>query len=143
MGKLFGTDGIRGVANKELDIDLATEVAQAAGTVLKERLGRKPRFVIGWDTRRMKRASSVVLNADSAIPKEKSTTSYGYPHWQIANSETAWTSGVAGLVSARHNNRANLVYADGHVATKDPYTLRTDDIAFKRYCDAQNNAIAL
>ncbi len=51
MGKLFGTDGIRGVANKELDIDLATEVAQAAGTVLKERLGRKPRFVIGWDTR--------------------------------------------------------------------------------------------
>ena len=49
--KYFGTDGIRGVANKELDIDLATEVAQAAGTVLKERLGRKPNFVIGWDTR--------------------------------------------------------------------------------------------
>ncbi|MBR7120228.1 MAG: prepilin-type N-terminal cleavage/methylation domain-containing protein [Lentisphaeria bacterium] len=117
------------------------EAHKVGAFVVKRGSGSKS--YIGWDTRRMKRASSVVLNADSAIPKEKSTTSYGYPHWQIANSETAWTSGVAGLVSARHNNRANLVYADGHVATKDPYTLRTDDIAFKRYCDAQNNAIAL
>ena len=51
MGKLFGTDGIRGVANKELSVDLAMEVAQAAGTVIKEKIGRKPRFVIGRDTR--------------------------------------------------------------------------------------------
>ena len=29
MGKLFGTDGIRGVANKELSVDLAMEVARA------------------------------------------------------------------------------------------------------------------
>lgn len=51
MGKLFGTDGIRGVANKELSVDLAMEVAQAAGTVIKEKTGHKPRFVIGRDTR--------------------------------------------------------------------------------------------
>ena len=38
MGKLFGTDGIRGVANKELSVDLAMEVAQAAGTVIKEKI---------------------------------------------------------------------------------------------------------
>lgn len=37
MGKLFGTDGIRGVANKELSVDLAMEVAQAAGTVIQEK----------------------------------------------------------------------------------------------------------
>ena len=37
MGKLFGTDGIRGVANKEWSVDLAMEVAQAAGTVIKEK----------------------------------------------------------------------------------------------------------
>ena len=42
MGKLFGTDGIRGVANKELSVDLAMEVAQAAGTVIREKIGRKP-----------------------------------------------------------------------------------------------------
>lgn len=51
MGKLFGTDGIRGVANKELSVESAMEVGQAAGTVIKERIGRKPRFVIGRDTR--------------------------------------------------------------------------------------------
>lgn len=51
MGKLFGTDGIRGIANKELSVDLAMEVAQAAGTVIREKIGRKPRFIIGRDTR--------------------------------------------------------------------------------------------
>ena len=62
MGKLFGTDGIRGVANKELSVDLAMEVAQAAGTVIREKIGRKPRFIIGRDTR----LSSSMLEAAMA-----------------------------------------------------------------------------
>ena len=105
--------------------------------------GSGSKAYIGWDTRRMKRHSSVVLNADSAIPVEKSTTAAGYANWQIANSETAWTNGITGLVAARHNERANLVYADGHVASKDPYELRVSDVSFRRYCDSKNNAIAL
>ena len=36
MGKLFGTDGIRGVVNKELDALLAFKVGQAAAMVLAE-----------------------------------------------------------------------------------------------------------
>ena len=33
MGRLFGTDGIRGVAGKELNIDLAVKCGRALGTV--------------------------------------------------------------------------------------------------------------
>ncbi len=52
MGKLFGTDGIRGVVNAGLDAPLAYRVGLAAATVLaRETPGRRPRFAIGKDTR--------------------------------------------------------------------------------------------
>lgn len=52
MGKLFGTDGIRGVVNVTLDAQLAFKVGQAAALVLaKEKAGEKPLFTIGKDTR--------------------------------------------------------------------------------------------
>lgn len=52
MGKLFGTDGIRGVVNKGLDAELAYRVGQAAACVLaKEKGSGKPVFTIGKDTR--------------------------------------------------------------------------------------------
>ncbi|VWL85241.1 phosphoglucosamine mutase [Oceanivirga miroungae] len=51
--KYFGTDGIRGVANKDLSIDLVTNLGLALGyylkTIIKEE--RKPRVVLGTDTR--------------------------------------------------------------------------------------------
>ncbi len=51
MGKLFGTDGIRGIVNVELDADLAFRVGQAAAVVLaKEKRGRA-KVAIGKDTR--------------------------------------------------------------------------------------------
>ena len=52
MGKLFGTDGIRGVVNEGLDAKLAYRVGMAAAQVLaREAGGRRPRFTIGKDTR--------------------------------------------------------------------------------------------
>ena len=61
MGKLFGTDGIRGVANEGLDIHLALKIGQAVGIVMREEAGRAPVVAIGKDTR----LSSDML--DSAI----------------------------------------------------------------------------
>ncbi|WP_100406040.1 phosphoglucosamine mutase [Bacillus solitudinis] len=50
MGKYFGTDGVRGVANTELTPELAFKLGRMGGYVLtKER--EKPRIVIGRDTR--------------------------------------------------------------------------------------------
>ncbi len=52
MGKLFGTDGIRGVVNAGLDADLAYKVGLAAAMVLaKDKNGEKPLVTIGKDTR--------------------------------------------------------------------------------------------
>ncbi|WP_409968796.1 phosphoglucosamine mutase [Bengtsoniella intestinalis] len=51
MGKLFGTDGIRGVVGENLTVDMAFRVGQAVGIVLQEETGRRPVVVIGKDTR--------------------------------------------------------------------------------------------
>lgn len=52
MGKLFGTDGIRGEANKyPMDATMAFEVGQALTRVLKDE-GKHGRVIIGKDTRR-------------------------------------------------------------------------------------------
>lgn len=51
MGRLFGTDGIRGVANKELTCELATTLGRAAAAVLTNKTTRHPRVIIGKDTR--------------------------------------------------------------------------------------------
>lgn len=51
MGRLFGTDGARGVANRELTCELAFKIGQAAAFVLTEENHRKPKILIGKDTR--------------------------------------------------------------------------------------------
>lgn len=59
MGRLFGTDGVRGIANTELTCERAMEIGRAAATVLADGCRRRPIFVIGSDTR----ASSDMLGA--------------------------------------------------------------------------------
>lgn len=62
MGRLFGTDGARGVGNTELTCELSMQIGRAAAMVLSKNLnGRKPKVLIGMDTR----ASSQML--ESAI----------------------------------------------------------------------------
>lgn len=50
MARIFGTDGVRGVANKELNPILAFNLGKAACKVLKKD-NAKPVFLIGKDTR--------------------------------------------------------------------------------------------
>ena len=58
VGTLFGTDGVRGLANRDLTADLALDLAAAAAHVLGElgelhagRPGARPRAVVGRDPR--------------------------------------------------------------------------------------------
>lgn len=54
MARLFGTDGVRGLANRDLTVELALQIAQAAAIVLGEDArsrGNKPKAVIGRDPR--------------------------------------------------------------------------------------------
>lgn len=50
MGRLFGTDGIRGVANRDLTCELVFQVGQCGAQVLASEV-HKPRILIGRDTR--------------------------------------------------------------------------------------------
>ena len=51
MGKYFGTDGVRGVANSELTPELAFKLGRAGGYVLTKDAKDKPKILIGRDTR--------------------------------------------------------------------------------------------
>lgn len=59
MGKYFGTDGVRGVANSELTPELAFKLGRFGGYVLTQHSEGKPRVLIGRDTR----ISGVMLEA--------------------------------------------------------------------------------
>jgi phosphoglucosamine mutase len=49
--KLFGTDGVRGVAGEKLSADLALGLGRAATTVARERGAERPRVLVIRDTR--------------------------------------------------------------------------------------------
>ncbi len=51
MGRLFGTDGVRGIAGDNLTGALAFRVGQASAMILTEATHRKAAFLIGKDTR--------------------------------------------------------------------------------------------
>lgn len=51
MGRLFGTDGARGIAIKELTCELAMQIGRASALVLTKTMNHKPVILIGKDTR--------------------------------------------------------------------------------------------
>lgn len=51
MGKLFGTDGVRGIANKELTVELVYKLGQAGAHVLTGETKHIPKILVGMDTR--------------------------------------------------------------------------------------------
>lgn len=59
MGRLFGTDGARGVAITELTCEMAMNIGRAAALVLTKQTNKKPKILIGKDTR----ISSDILEA--------------------------------------------------------------------------------
>ncbi|MCM1989737.1 phosphoglucosamine mutase [Oceanirhabdus seepicola] len=50
MGRLFGTDGVRGIANKELTCELAFRLGKAGAITLTDG-AHKPKIIVGMDTR--------------------------------------------------------------------------------------------
>lgn len=63
MGRLFGTDGARGVANTELTCELAMNIGKAAAMVLTDETHKRPMVLIGKDTRM---SSDMLENAIAA-----------------------------------------------------------------------------
>ncbi len=51
MGRLFGTDGVRGIANKELTPELAFQLGKAGAYVLTKTKKHEAKILVGMDTR--------------------------------------------------------------------------------------------
>lgn len=51
MGKLFGTDGVRGIANVELTAEIAMKIGKAVASILTKNKSEKAKILIGKDTR--------------------------------------------------------------------------------------------
>lgn len=51
VGRLFGTDGVRGIANLELTAELAYKLGQAGAYVLTAETKHTPKILVGMDTR--------------------------------------------------------------------------------------------
>ena len=63
MSRLFGTDGVRGVANVELTVDLAMKLGKAGAYVLTKENKHKPTILVGCDTRSGSYDAGVVISA--------------------------------------------------------------------------------
>ena len=51
MSRMFGTDGVRGIANEELTLELSMKLGQAGAYVLTKQQNHKPTIMVGCDTR--------------------------------------------------------------------------------------------
>ena len=77
MSRLFGTDGVRGLANVDITAELALQMSVAAAQVLggQPAPGRKPKAVVGRDPRASGEFLSAAVVAGLASAAWTSTTS--------------------------------------------------------------------
>jgi phosphomannomutase/phosphoglucomutase len=122
MTKLFGTNGIRGVVNEDMNCNLALNIGKAWGTYLKRTI-KKPNVAIGTDARLSKQ---MLKNAISAglIATGCNVVDVGLvptPTLQYAVKEKDFDSGV--IITASHNppnfNGIKGVASDGTEFSKD------------------------
>jgi phosphomannomutase/phosphoglucomutase len=122
MTKLFGTNGIRGVVNEDMNCNLALGIGKAWGTYLKRTI-KKPRVAIGTDVRlsnhMLKNAISAGLTATGCDVIDVGLVPT--PTLQYTVKEKDFDSGV--IITASHNppefNGIKGVASDGTEFSKD------------------------
>ncbi len=118
MGRLFGTDGVRGVAVTELTCELSMQIGRAAAVVLTQKRGKSAKILIGKDTRISSDileaaliAGITSIGADAVILGVVPTPAVAY----LVN-ERAADAGI--MISASHNsfefNGIKLFSGDGY-----------------------------
>jgi len=124
---LFGTDGVRGVANVELTARLAFTLAQAAGT------GLTVSVLIGRDTRQSGPMLAQALHAGFNSVGVDTVDLGVIPVGGVARLTQASDAGLGVMVSASHNpaadNGIKLIGADGNKLS-DARELEISDVYF-------------
>ncbi len=104
MGRLFGTDGARGVANQELTCEIAFKIGQAAAYVLTAECHRKPKILIGKDTRISCDMLEAALAAGLCSVGAKVITLGIIPTPAVAYLTRKYDAEAGIMISASHNS---------------------------------------
>ena len=120
--KLFGTDGVRGIANVDLTPELAFQLGQSAGQVML-RHGHTPRAVIGRDTRRSGPMLGAALGSGFCSVGVDVVAVGVAPTPAVSFFARTDDFGLGGIVSASHNpapdNGIKFVGHDGFKTTDE------------------------
>lgn len=123
MGRLFGTDGIRGIANHDLTCELATQLGRAAAKVLTNKSNHHPKVLIGKDTRL---SSDMLENAMAAglCSIGASVVTLGVvPTPAVAYLVEKYKADAGVMISASHNsfeyNGIKIFSGDGYKLPDD------------------------
>jgi phosphoglucosamine mutase len=106
MARLFGTDGVRGVANRDVTAEIAVELAVAASRVLAERgefAGHRPTAVLGRDTRISGEFLSAAVAAGLASAGVDVLDAGVVPTPAVAYLVSAVEADLGVVISASHN----------------------------------------
>lgn len=117
MSKLFGTDGVRGIANDKLTPELAFQIGQAAGAWLVSRTDIPDRVILGRDTRKSGPMLGAALAAGFCSVGVDAVSVGICPTGGISYLCRTKDFGMAAVISASHNpapdNGIKLIASDG------------------------------
>ena len=103
MGRMFGTDGIRGIANVDLTADLAFKVGQSGAYVLTKGTDHRPRILIGKDTRKSGDMLEAALTAGMCSVGAKVIPLGEIPTPAVAYLTRLYKADAGVVISASHN----------------------------------------
>lgn len=102
MAKLFGTDGVRGIANKDLSCELAMKIGACGAYVLTNEV-HNPRILVGMDTRRSGDMLAAALTAGICSVGGDVIDVGVIPTPALAYLVRLYDADAAVMVSASHN----------------------------------------
>jgi len=119
VGRYFGTDGVRGLANSELTPELALAVSGAAARVLvTQGLGHRPVAVVGRDPRASGEMLEAAVTAGLTSAGAEVLRVGVLPTPAVAHLVAEFAADLGVMISASHNpmpdNGIKLFAAGGH-----------------------------
>lgn len=103
MGRLFGTDGVRGIANSELTPQMAFNLGQAGAYVLTKEKHHKAKILVGRDTRISGTMLEAALVAGICSVGAEAVLIGVVPTPAVAYLTRAYNADAGVVISASHN----------------------------------------
>ncbi len=133
MGRLFGTDGVRGLANRDVTAELALDLGVAAAHVLGSSgafEGHRPRALVGRDPRASGEFLGSAVAAGLASAGVEVTNLGVLPTPAVAYLTAEWGADLGVMISASHNampDNGIKFFSRGGLKLEDDIELAIED----------------